>query len=1619
MSKSSKQSIADLISRINEHALKKLPKDKTAQVQDFIEQFFSNVPLDDIEDESTENLFGAAMSAWESIQCKKEGAHLVEVFNPRPNVHGWKSSHTVIEILNDDMPFLVDSLTSALQRMEKETLLIVHPVIHVERDKKGKLIKLLPVDKAETAGSRHESLMQILITEQTEEQREAVKADLNKVFQDVRDAVDDWKIMQKRLENCIADIRKSPPPLDKNQVEESLAFLEWLDNDNFTFLGVREYSFEGEGQDSILKIKDGSMGVLKDHSIHVFDGLRSFGRLPQDVRAFMIQPSLLRITKANRRSNVHRATHMDTIAIKRFDKKGNVVGETLFAGLFTSSAYARSPLDIPLLRQKVTSTINRANFRHSSHDGKALSHTLETFPRDELFQINEDELFETAMRILHLQERRRIALFVRKDPFERFASCLVYIPRDRFDTALRRKIGQMICNAYNGTVSAFFTHLADTPLARVHFIIKTKRGEVPDVDVAELEKQVAEAGRSWEDKLREALIEERGEEQGILAMTEMGYAFPLSYQEDFNEHEAVSDLTKAEEALRGDGLAMNLYRPLGGETNELRFKIYLRNTAVPLSDVLPMLENMGLKVLSENPYHFKTPEHRKNAGKEDSVWMHDFEMVTSDDQEVDIYKVRDAFHAAFAAIWHRKMENDGFNKLVLSSALTVREVTVVRAYCKYLLQARIPFSQSYMEQTLARNPKVTSLLLQLFTTRFLAEGQKEDHPAQQDIVDAINVELEQVSNLDEDRIIRRFRNVIVNTLRTNVEQLDENGDPKSYLSFKIESGKITDLPLPRPYREIFVYSPEIEGVHLRFGPVARGGLRWSDRREDFRTEILGLVKAQQVKNSVIVPVGSKGGFVVKNPPPASAGREAFQDKGIACYKTFIRGLLDLTDNLSGGDVVPPQNVIRHDDDDPYLVVAADKGTATFSDIANGVSADYGFWLDDAFASGGSAGYDHKGMAITARGAWESVKRHFRELGKDIQNEDFTVMGVGDMAGDVFGNGMLLSRHIRLQAAFNHMHIFVDPDPDSAKTWKERKRLFDLPRSSWMDYDQSLISKGGGIFERAAKSIPISPEMKKVFGIKEDELPPNQLIRAILKSQVELLWFGGIGTYIKSTSETNADAGDRANDALRLNANELTCKVVGEGANLGMTQLARVEFGRHSGKINTDFLDNSAGVDCSDHEVNIKILLGAVEGNGDMTRKQRDKLLADMTDEVADLVLRDNYLQSQAISVTAAIGGRLLDRTARYMRALEKQGLLNREIEFLPDDEQILERMKQGLGLERAELATMLSYAKISLYDELLQSNLPDDPAMEQELVNYFPTPLRKKYAGEIAQHRLRREIIATAITNDMINRVGITFVHEVREKTGFNPAEIARAYRVTQEVFDITSIFRAIESLDNKVPATVQASMLADCGRLIEQSTVWFLRNANHPISIQDEGKRFVKPVASLTSNLEGLLSKDNKTQMNQRIKALMKDGVPEDLAKRIAGLGALASAGDIACIAEACKLSVEEAGSTYFNIGALYGFDWLRKAAQALPSESAWDKLAVTAMIDDLFGHQADLTERVLQSAEKLGKVDKAIEDWAASRQALVKRTEQILAELSAAGQPDYAMLAVANRQLKNMVTV
>ncbi|WNK00267.1 NAD-glutamate dehydrogenase [Thalassospiraceae bacterium LMO-JJ14] len=1578
----------------------------------FIAEYYAHVPEHDLKALSGPELVGMARAHLETGMTRKPRTANIRVYNPDSKSNKWSADHSVVEIVTDDMPFLVDSISSELTRRELPIHLVIHPVCKVRRSKTGTVLDILERGHMDV-DARTESFMHFQIAQQPEKALREIAASLKSVLEDVRASVEDWRPMRERMETVIDDLAVEPRGIQLEEASEIRELLRWLHDNHFTFLGFREYKISSAGKKTRVTVDRASgLGVLRDPGTTVFEAFQSKGALPAEIAEFLGKRDLLTVTKTNQRSQVHRSVHMDAIGIKKIDKNGKVIGHRLFVGLFTSVAYNLSPRNIPLLRRRLQNIIDRAGFSRDSHDGKALLNILETYPRDELFQIKEERLFEIATGILHLQERQRVALFVREDVFKRYLSCMVFVPRDRYDTGLRQKMQEILADAFGGEPSAFFTQLGDSPLARVHLIIKLMGRKMPKYNTLELEAKIAEAARSWGDRVLDALTAREGEARAHALHARFKNAFGPSYQAQYSSDEVLFDLDKIEALACEGGIGFHLYRPDGTDAASVRFKLYNPETEIPLSDVLPVFEHMGFKVINEaGPHSVTLPD----AGFSRLV-IHDFGLEQRSGAAIDVDAIRDNFEDAFARVWHGDAESDGFNALVIGAGLSWRDIVVLRAYCKYLRQVGITFSQAYMEQTIARHPGFAGLLVDMFHTIFDPAQAKNKKSNPERMRKTYLEKLENVASADEDRILRRFLNLLDSTLRTNFFQMGDDGTAKSYVSFKINSREIEDMPLPRPFREIWVYSPRVEGVHLRFGFVARGGLRWSDRPEDFRTEVLGLVKAQQVKNAVIVPVGSKGGFVCKQ-PPADNSRDAFLSEGIACYKIFLSGLLDITDNISGPRVTQRKDVVRLDGDDPYLVVAADKGTATFSDIANGVSIDYGHWLGDAFASGGSQGYDHKKMGITAKGAWECVKRHFREIGVDTQSEDFTCIGVGDMSGDVFGNGMLLSKHIKLLAAFNHMHIFVDPDPDPAKTWVERKRLFDMGRSSWTDYNTKLISKGGAIFERNAKSLKLSPEIKALFGIDKDTVAPNELLKAILKHNADLLWFGGIGTYIKAAHESAADVGDRANDAIRINGADVRAKVIGEGANLGTTQLGRIEFAQHGGRLNTDSIDNSAGVDSSDHEVNIKILLGQVMQAGNLNQSARNKLLASMTNEVGALVLRHNYDQGQAITLIQARGLAALDNQHRLMKTLERADRLNRTVEFLPDDEVMAERAQQRHGLFRPEIAVLLSYAKLWTYDELLASDVPDDPYLFNDLVKYFPTPLREKYRGEIAKHRLRREIVATRLTNNLINRMGSSFVNEVREKTGLGVPEIARAWFIAQEIFEMPKLWAEIEALDNKVPAATQTSMMIDTHHLLEWVTLWFLRHGEKNLDIGSNCGAFADGMRTLAANLSSTLPKHYVSDLKSRAQPYIDHGAPEALALRVANLVNLYSGCDIVKLAIKRKGDVLAVAKGYFAIGTRFRMGRLRAAAELLDSESHWQQLAIAALVEEIYSHQLHLTEAVLESARKGASPQQAVDTWITSNPALVEPTEQMLGELWNVEVNDLSMIAVASRQLRTMV--
>ncbi len=1582
----------------------RMPAERGAVLEGFVRRYLAGVSEEDLAVFRTEDLYGAAVAHWNFLLTREPGEDRIRVYNPRHDTHGWQSTHTIVEVVCDDMPFLVDSVRMAMDRLDLTVHLLIHPVVHVRRDAAGTALEVVPETGDDTLT---EAVMHFEVDRQaTDAGLAAIETEVQSVLVDVRRAVEDWSIMRERLQAVLAELDGSPPPLARDALEEGREFLQWVDSNHFTFLGYEELDLVESDGDLALQIREGSgLGVLRDES----GSSSAFAQLTPEMRRIALEPELLVITKSNSRSRVHRPSHMDYIGVKRFDADGRVVGERRFLGLYTSAAYNRVPRDIPLLRDKVRRVIERAGYPANSHATKALVNILDNFPRDELFQFTADELFETAVGILHLQERRRIRLFVHRDRFGRFYSCIVFVPRERFNTSNRLAIEEILENAFGSHETEFNVYLSESVLARLYFLMRVRPGAAVDFDVAELEARLRAATRAWTDDLHEAILEHFGEARGQRLMQQYGSAFRADYRENYPARVAVLDVERME-TLGEEGsqrLAMSLYRPLEAGEGVLHFKMFHLGSPVSLSDALPMLENMGLEVENEMPSKVKRADGTR-------VWVHDFGLLHRAADDFAIDHVRPLFEDAFAQIFFGRVENDGFNRLVLAAGLGWRDIVVLRAYAKYLRQLGFTFSQSYIEAALASNPGVARKLVELFRLRFDPDHGGDRDAGRDECVSAIREALDSVANLDEDRILRAYMGLLLATLRTNHYQTLPDGSCKPYLSFKVDPARIPEMPKPRPMYEIFVYSPRVEGVHLRGGPVARGGLRWSDRPEDFRTEILGLVKAQQVKNAVIVPVGSKGGFYPKQLPHGD--REAMQAEGVACYQTFIRGLLDVTDNLRGGEVVAPPRVVRHDGDDPYLVVAADKGTATFSDIANGIAGEYGFWLGDAFASGGSAGYDHKGMGITARGAWESVKRHFRELGLDTQREDFTVVGIGDMSGDVFGNGMLLSRHIRLVGAFNHMHVFIDPEPDAERSFAERERLFALPRSSWEDYDASLISAGGGVFSRKLKSIPISAQMRAAFGIDDDvqALTPTELISAMLRAPVDLLWNGGIGTYVKASGERHADVGDRANDALRVNAAELRCRVVGEGGNLGVTQLGRIELAAAGGRIFSDAIDNSAGVDCSDHEVNIKILLNGVVDAGDMTGKQRNELLAEMTDEVADLVLEDNYLQTQALSMALSQNRSMFDVHVRLMRALEREGALERAIEYLPGEDEIVERRNDGRGLVGPELSVLMAYVKIELFKDLVESGIARDGFLHDTLVNYFPTPLRERYRDHMGNHRLAAEIISTVVTNEVVNRAGITFCFRLREETGAAFDDVCRAYLIAREVFAMPALWSDVEALDNRAAASGQIDALLEGRKLCERASRWLLRNRPRPLDIAGNVAVFRDGVGAVSEGIRELAGASATEAAAARCQRLVEQGIPQPLAQRVSWYEELFSALDIVSVATERGLEPLEVAATWFELGRRLDLDWMRDSIVSLPRDNRWQALARAALRDDLFQCERALTTDAL-GQEGDAPVDR-VERWMALNDQAVSRCRQVLADLQGGGKPDFTMLSVAMGEIRSL---
>jgi glutamate dehydrogenase len=1617
-----------------------------ADIADLVRLYYRYIPPEEVNDTDPVDLVGIVRCHRKLAEVRVPGRPAVRVFNPDPETDGWRTAGTVVQLVTDDMPYLVESVTAALIRSGLQVHRVVHPIVVVSRDVVGGELRDVLTDAEADDPPQDalaESWMSIevdLITD-TDRKKEIANT-LKTVLNDVREVVEDTDRMAGTA-RALADQLESQPPVDETQAGEGAALLRWLADGHFTFLGYRNYELVRDGQDRALKaVLASGLGVLRQDSL----ATRSLTAGP-DTDVDATSPDLLVLTEASAPSSVYRSTFPYYVGIKTFAEDGSVTGEHRFLGVFTINALHEDVLDIPVVGRRVRDVIHRAGFPLDSYTGQKMLEVIQNWPRSELFSTSTDVLYQTTTGVIAIADRRRLRLFLRRDPYRRFFSCLVFTPRDRYTTTSRIAMQNVLIDELGGTHVEFSVRIGETAFAQVHFTVHTDPAADTDVDINRIQERLTEAVRTWNDRLVEAVFAEqrdkldaelpRGHDQliavGAESATEQGQrfasVFPEAYKEDFPATEALTDLRRLQGLRDEHDLDMCFYRPDDALAGERRFKLYLAGEGMTLSQMLPVLQNMGVEVVDERPYELF---------REDGTrwWIYDFglridparvEEKTPEQQQ----RQRNLFQDAFGAIWRGDAESDRFNSLVLSGGLSWRQAALLRAYSRYLRQAGVLFDQGDVEAAVLDHTEVATALVRLFETRFdLAKPDDVRDRAVEKQVTEITGMIDEVTSLDADRILRSLLALIRATLRTNYNVRDEDGEPRRFLAMKLDPAQVLELPDPRPKFEIFVYSPRVEGVHLRFGPVARGGLRWSDRRSDFRTEVLGLVKAQAVKNAVIVPVGAKGGFVVKRPPAptgdAGKDREAFQAEGIACYRMFISGMLDLTDNLRAGEVIPARDVVRYDGDDTYLVVAADKGTATFSDIANEVAAGYGFWLGDAFASGGSVGYDHKAMGITARGAWESVKRHFRELGVDTQTDDFTVVGVGDMAGDVFGNGMLLSEHIRLVAAFNHMHIFIDPNPDAATSYAERRRLFDLPRSSWDDYDRSLISEGGGVWPRSLKSIPVSEQARVALGLAEGvtKMSPPELMHAILLAPVDLLWNGGIGTYVKAATETHADVGDKANDAVRVDGGELRVKVVGEGGNLGLTQRGRIEFARAGGKVNTDALDNSAGVDCSDHEVNIKILLDQLVVDGTLAQEQRNELLAEMTDEVAHLVLADNYSQNAVLGVSRAHAKEMLTVLARLVADLEENTGLDRKLEALPTKQQFRDMDKRGEGLTSPELATLLAHVKLQLKHEILASELPDADVFTRRLPQYFPTQLRERFGEAVTRHPLNRQITTTLLVNEVVDGGGVSYAFRLAEENNASATDAVRAFTAACTIFDLKDLWRQIRTVDNVVPTATADHMALESRRLLDRASRWLLSNRPQPLAVGAEINRFQTVLAGLMPDVPAMLRGAERDSVAAEAERLLDAGVPAELARRVASLldcYPLLDVVEVAELADRDSLDTErsprETAELYYALSDHLNIDSYLTSISGLERGNRWHALARLALRDDLYSSLRAITLDVLRQSDPGTSADEKIENWERSNARRIGRSRESLEEIRRVGRLDLATLSVATRQVRSMV--
>ncbi len=1566
----------------------------------FVRDLFGRVPPEDLTPYAPAALADLALAARAHLATPRgPGASAdIRLHDIAVERDGRRRDITVVEAVNADRPFLLDSTLAELIELGYEPRLVAHPILGVERGADGALGRVVGETTAEALGGTvlRESFIHVHLDRIDDEAARArLIAGLTCAYADVAAAADDREAMRARVAGGVATYRNGVPSLPEAEVAEALAFLDWLGDGNFVMLGLREYRFaQGLGEGAEPEAGPG-LGVLRDASVMVLRRGGAYVAMTPEVRAFLTRPEALIVAKASLKSRVLRRAHLDYVGLKLFSAAGVLVGELRLVGLFTASAYTSRAEDVPYLRLKVGAVVARAGFDPASYAGRALLQVVETYPRDELFQIDGDTLYRFALAIMNLSERPRVRVLARADEFGRFVSLLVYTPKDRIDASVRRRIGAWLAQSLGGRASAAYPDWPEGPLARAHYIVGRDAETPPVIDQAALEAGVAALVATWGDGLRTALADAlEGPRARVLAAA-YADAFSAAYREAFVPADAVRDVGILARLNAERPRAVDLYRRAGDGDTKINLKVFSQGAAMPLSDRVPLLENLGFRVVNERTYRVAPGE----AGEGGLTWMHDMALERATGGALDIARLERPVEAALLALFRGLAESDSYNRLVLEASLGWRDVALVRALGRYLQQLRSPYAQDYLAAALGRHAGIASQVVALFYARFdprRGEGGTEGRSqAERTIREGIEVALVRVESLDDDRILRRFVNLVEAAVRTNFFQLGPNGMPRETVAFKFECRRVDGMPLPRPLFEIFLTSPRVEGLHLRFGRVARGGLRWSDRPQDFRTEVLGLVKAQQVKNAVIVPVGAKGGFFPKRLPPAS-DRAAWMAEGTESYRIFIRTLLELTDNIVGDGIQAPADTVRHDGDDPYLVVAADKGTATFSDIANAISLEKGHWLGDAFASGGSQGYDHKGMGITAKGAWEAVRRHFREIDRDPERDPIMVAGVGDMSGDVFGNGMLLSRTMRLVAAFDHRDIFLDPEPDAGRAFTERERLFALPRSSWADYDRAVISQGGGVFPRSAKTIPLSVQVQARLGLDKAEAAPAEVLRAILAAPVDLLWFGGIGTYVRAASESEEAAGDRANDAIRITGADLRAKVVGEGANLGLTQLGRIEAARRGIRLNTDAIDNSAGVNTSDVEVNIKVALSLPEKDGRLDASARNAFLAAMTDEVGRLVLRNNTLQTLALSLSQRRGAAETGFLQRLMQVLEGEGRLSRAVEFLPDDASLTERMRRGEGLTRPELAVLLAYAKLALHDALLASAVPDDPYLGRELERYFPTDLQARFPDAISGHRLRREIIATQLANAIVNRGGPAIVVRLSDETGADAPTVAAAYAATRDAYGLVALNGAIDTLDGTIPGAAQLELYAELQDLLMGRMVWFIRN----VDLGAEGleavvARYREGIAAIAAALPDLLTADGRAQLAARTAEIEGRGAPADLARRLAALPALAAAPDIIRVAGEVGRPAIAIAATHYAVASFFGLDALFAAARAVKVEDTYDRIALERAVAAIGSAHRRLTGEAAEAGE--GEV--AVARWSETRGPALTRIREAVGAIAGSG--------------------